>query len=378
MFMSHVIGRPSTSGSAAMTCDTLLHAGKGSRSTSSSASDSDLSICSSSTSGSSTSSADSITSSSSSNSSGSSTSSDSSSNSDSSSSSDSDDSSKDSRSDSLADKIPSPPKQLMRAAGKTFSALPAFVTAPELKQWVSENAVNQEHAGAENIPRQGQQFCQIAQEQEHLDGERRAEADNKALGTAAASRIPPQPNTSTQTADDHAVSEKAASQSGAMPSLATSRWKIGEAASPVVEHVCRNEQDKPGSALPPGDRHDSAQGNGMQFGDSQQKEQQVKASTQHSNHAAVREEDGCNSQEQEDYSFMQSDSFKSLEEGVQWVLEELVKMKLLYPNSINEECMSALAALRKPDQQEQVRDVTRLLFLLPPLDLGESQIITCT
>lgn len=378
MFMSHVIGRPSTSGSAAMTCDTLLHAGKGSRSTSSSASDSDLSICSSSTSGSSTSSADSITSSSSSNSSGSSTSSDSSSNSESSSSSDSDDSSEDSRSDSLADKIPSPPKQLMRAAGKTFSALPAFVTAPELKQWVSENAVNQEHAGAENIPRQGQQFCQIAQEQEHLDGERRAEADNKALGTAAASRIPPQPNTSTQTADDHAVSEKAASQSGAMPSLATSRWKIGEAASPVVEHVCRNEQDKPGSALPPGDRHDSAQGNGMQFGDSQQKEQQVKASTQHSNHAAVREEDGCNSQEQEDYFFMQSDSFKSLEEGVQWVLEELVKMKLLYPNSINEECMSALAALRKPDQQEQVRDVTRLLFLLPPLDLGESQIITCT
>ncbi|KAK9915829.1 hypothetical protein WJX75_004656 [Coccomyxa subellipsoidea] len=333
---------------------TTAQAGKGSRSTSSSASDSDLSICSSSTSGSSTSSADSITSSSSSNSSGSSTSSDSSSSSESSSSSDSDDSSEDSSSDSLDDKIPSPPKQLMRAAGKTFSALPAFVTAPELKQWVSENAVNQEHAGAQNIPRHGQQFSQIAQEQEHLDGDSRAEADNEALGTAALSRIPPQPNTSPQTADNHAVSKKAASQSGAVPSLATSHWMIGEAASPVVEKVCRKEQDKPGSGLPPGDKHHSAQGHGMQFSDSQQKEQQLEASTQHSNHAAVREENGCSSQEQEDYFFMQSDSFKNLEEGVQWVLEELVKMKLLYPNSISEECMSALAALRKPDQLEQV------------------------
>ncbi|BDA44292.1 hypothetical protein COCOBI_05-4760 [Coccomyxa sp. Obi] len=52
-------------------------------------------------------------------------------------------------------------------------------------------------------------------------------------------------------------------------------------------------------------------------------------------------------------SFTWYDSYADLEDGVQFTLEELLKLKLLYPDSISEMCLSKFAALRS-DQQNQV------------------------
>lgn len=52
-------------------------------------------------------------------------------------------------------------------------------------------------------------------------------------------------------------------------------------------------------------------------------------------------------------SFTHCEGFTRLEDGVQYVLKELVEMQLLRPESLDDGCMSALASLRSY-QQEQV------------------------
>ncbi len=389
-----------------LTCLALLHAADGSRDMASGESDSDTDGKSSSSSKSAKSGSDSSTSSHSSDSTTQSTSSESSSNSDSIDLSD----------ESVAE-VPSPPKQLVVA--KIPSAEPQSVPVPTHEQQIWQTAAEHEHAcmgrtaqvdgkaaGEAVTSKFPSQADPVSQAVESEAGSEEADGGTEPVPHLATCRwmvgeyalqAPGASNGSQQDAPGlalpavavHGVAEEQCGTGGIdsshreallreedLPLIAEhmSSAAAGGVSSEVQEQPCAEDLVPPDAAktesaevlafieecLRACETKQVAGQSSQQPQRASQREkpralvvqQQCKPRIRA---AAAEESKGCHMAGQQGYLFMQHEPFESLEEGVQWVLGELVKTKLLYPNSLTETCMTALAALSKPEQQEQVR-----------------------